>query len=142
MFRIDLNNECMFVSCYVDDGLISTSSMELYYDFLRALRSEFTVSQESELKYYLGVEIDYDLENGTLKMSQGNYLRTLLTRFNMSACKHAQTPSMPGEYLTGYDCPSTPNRHQMQYYQQVIGALLYAACYTRPDIAYGVNQCA
>ena len=60
LFRLQTRNDVLYVSMYVDDGLVAFSSDQMYQRFLTALRTEFTLSSEGPLKDYLGIAIHYD----------------------------------------------------------------------------------
>lgn len=109
------------------------------------MQREFTISAQGELKFYLGIGIHRDLVRGTTFLEQSRYVRDLLARYNMQNCSHVATPMAPGSYLTGDDCcdradPSMQN--SIKEYQSLVGALLWLATSTRPDIAYVTNQLA
>eukprot|EP00961_Rhodomonas_salina_P298190 3937868-Rhodomonas_salina.1 len=77
-----------------------------------------------------------------MSLSQEKYIETLLERFNMRGCKPETTPFEPGGHLLKSDVPTTPDPEQIKNYQQLIGGLMWASTFTRPDISYAVNQCA
>ena len=61
----------------------------------------------------------------------------MLKEFNMENCKPASTPMDPALKLSTEMSPSTAEeKHNMAYipYRSLVGALLYAATGTRPDI--------
>eukprot|EP00961_Rhodomonas_salina_P244789 3308287-Rhodomonas_salina.1 len=61
----------------------------------------------------------------------------------MTGATPISTPMEPNTHLSVSDCPSAYN-HNKEFvleYQQIIGALLYLANLTRPDLAHSVNQC-
>lgn len=39
------------------------------------------------------------------------------------------------------DCPESPDKAAVKYYQQLIGSLMYITCATHPDITMAVNSC-
>mmetsp|Transcript_61735 Transcript_61735/g.127603 ORF Transcript_61735/g.127603 Transcript_61735/m.127603 type:complete len:239 (+) Transcript_61735:601-1317(+) len=69
------------------------------------------------------------------------FVNTLLKRFNLQGINPKLTPSEPNTHLLKADQPSEPNKQTVREYQQMVGSLMYLACFTRPDIAYSVNQC-
>jgi hypothetical protein len=116
----------------------------MFQDYVTDLSSEFTLSSSGELRYYLGIEIDYDRRRGTLRLSQSKYVRDLLTRFDMQDCSPAPTPAVANAYLTGDDCIDRlcrENLPQIRHYQALVGALLYLSNWTRPDISKAVSSC-
>eukprot|EP00961_Rhodomonas_salina_P098438 1324646-Rhodomonas_salina.1 len=132
----------MMLSLYVDDSMCASSSRVLYYQFLQDLLKRFKLSYQGQLVWYLGVAINYYKEAGIVTMSQEKYIETLLERFNMCGCKPETTQFEPGGHLLKSDAPTTQNLEQIKNYQQLIGWLMCASTFTRPDISYAVNQCA
>src|SRR5262249_29170043 len=73
-----------------------------------------------------------------LQLSQSQYIKTKLSRFNMQDSKPVKTPmqnSLKLKKLT----PEEPRCNQKQY-QQAIGSLMYAMIGSRPDIAYAISS--
>eukprot|EP00961_Rhodomonas_salina_P241184 3259129-Rhodomonas_salina.1 len=77
-----------------------------------------------------------DVEKGVSTMSQERYIKTLLDRFDMTACTPDITPSEPNLRLLRSHSPAVPNAADTKYFQQMIGGLMYASTLTRPDIAF------
>jgi len=126
----------------VDDWLCATDSPELYASFLSDLRTRFNLSDQGELHWYLGVAIDHNRTTGVTTLSQETFVNTLLTRFDLEGINPKLTPAEPNTHLLRSDQPLIPNKDVVRQYQQMVGSLMYLACFTRPDIAYAVNQCA
>ena len=83
----------------------------------------------------LGLKVDWDRENGILKISQGLYIDKILERFNMQDAYPVSTPIAPNIRLNIPDVPKIN-----PYYTKAIGSLMYAAIGTRPDIAFAVQH--
>jgi hypothetical protein len=67
----------------------------------------------------------------------------MLERFNMSQCNAVTTPMLPNLRLQTSDSPkSDSERNQMRSvpYGNAVGALLYLATTTRPDISFTVSR--
>jgi len=84
----------------------------------------------------LGISITR--EHNIFRLSQGQYVRTLLERFGMAGCRPVSTPldtsaslQSEGELLNTADAHS---------YRSCVGALGYLAQSTRPDIATAVGK--
>ena len=142
IFKLTRGGKQIILSLYVDDGLCATDSPELYAEFLADLRKRFDLSDQGELNWYLGVAINHDLKAGVTTLSQEMFVNTLLTRFNLEGINPKLTPAEPNTHLLRSDQPVHPDKEMVRLYQQKVGSLMYLACFTRPDIAYAVNQCA
>jgi hypothetical protein len=95
--------------------------------------------------WLLGMRIDYvDEGQRSIALSQPDFSRTILNRFNMADCKAAPTPAND-ERLTAEMSPKNDQERQEMIkrpYRQLLGSLMYLATQTRPDIAFAVGQAA
>jgi hypothetical protein len=93
-------------------------------------------------KFCLGLQIEYT-KNGIL-VHQSNYAERVLKRFNMDKANPLSTPMM-GRTLNVEKDPFRPKEDNEEDlgsevpYLSAIGALMYLANCTRPDIAFAVN---
>ena len=93
-------------------------------------------------KQILGMRITRDRKNRKLTLSQNEYIEKVLKRFNMQNGKLISTPFSSHFKLSKEMCPKT--QEEMDYmskipYASVVGSLMYAMVYTRPDIAHAVG---
>eukprot|EP00253_Pinus_taeda_P032796 PITA_32796 len=70
---------------YVDDLLITSSSVSTIAAVKRALHDRFFMTDMGPLHFFLGLEISQDATG--IKLSQAKYARDLLERFHMTDCK-------------------------------------------------------
>ena len=130
----------LIFALYVDDGLCIAPSLRIIEGFLESLEKSFKMTR-CVADCFIGLEIERDRENRTLKIHQRTYLKKVLERFAMADCNPARTPFVVdqrlrrnidenGKVLDSYNAP----------FRQLIGSLMYAAVGTRPEIAYIVNQ--
>lgn len=126
------------VTVYVDDLLIATDDKEQLCHIKKSLAESFEMKDLGRVSRCLGIEFDQDLENGQMSLKQKEYTESVLARFNMQNCKPVVTPL---EQQCKLDKPLEPDATIMRKhpYQSLIGALMYLAVSTRPDIAYAVN---
>ncbi|PKA55473.1 putative mitochondrial protein [Apostasia shenzhenica] len=98
------------------------------------MSSEFAMSDLGTLYYFLGISTTR--RDDGLFLSQSKYASNLLDRASMSSCNPARTPIEVTDKLsqTGSTPFSDPS-----YYRSIVGALQYLT-FTRPDIAYVVQQ--
>ena len=93
-------------------------------------------------KKILGMRIIRDKANGTLKLSQAEYVKKILNRFNMNEGKPVSTPLGSHFRLSKEKSPKTKEErdHMSKVsYALAIGSLIYAMVCTRPDIAHVVG---
>ena len=83
-----------------------------------------------------------DKANGTLKLLQSEYVKKVLSRFNMNEAKLVSTPLGSHFKLSKEQSPKTKeerNNMSKVSYASTIGNLTYAMVCTRPDIAHAVR---
>ena len=115
------------------EGLLETANY---------LKKEFEMKDLGKTRYCLGLQIEY-FSNGIF-VHQSTYTEKVLKRFYMDKAHPLNSPMIvrsldvkndlfrpceKGEELLGPEVP----------YLSVIGALMYLATCTRPDIAFSVN---
>jgi hypothetical protein len=83
------------------------------------------------------------LDGSTLPLAEyASAALDILERFGMSDCKPISTPMQPNSRLSRSQCPQTPEEVEFMKtipYLAAVGALMYLATSTRPDIAYTVG---
>ena len=131
----------MFVLVYVDDLLLVTNNTVALKAVKSALRSRFDMKDMGEAHFILGVQIRRDRAKRQLFLSQAEYVRTILERFNMQDCKPAASPMATDNKLVRTDPTDADSIQEMADvpYSSAVGALMYAALVTRPDIAFAVT---
>jgi transposase InsO family protein len=129
----------LILSLYVDDLFLFTNSTTLLKQYKQHLQSLFRMEDLGEVKLMLGIEVNRDRKRRTLTISQTRYINDTLARLDAAEYKVARTPMVPGTHLRKASESYTPSPKSVTAYQSAIGALMYAAIATRPDIAYTVS---
>ena len=129
------------ISVYVDDINIIGNS-ESIDEARNHLKTEFEMKDLGKTKFCIGLQIEH-LHSGIL-VHQSTYIQKVLEKFNMDKSYPAKSPMVvrsidlkkdvfrprdEGEEILGSEFP----------YLSLIGALMYLANSTRPDIAFMVN---
>lgn len=73
--------------------------------FVNEIGDLFKVVDNTEKHQFLGVGISHDEEKGAVRLSQYDYITTILLRFGLQGCNPALTPLAPGCSLSKDDCP-------------------------------------
>ena len=108
----------------------------------KQLSKQFVMKDLEVAKPILGVRIIRDKANGTLKLSQAEYVKKILNRFNMNETELVNTPLGSHFRLSKEQSPKTKEErdHMSKVpYASVIGSLMYAMVSTRPDIAHAMG---
>ena len=126
---------------YVDDVNLVGTPEELTKT-TEYLKKEFEMKDLGKTKFCIGLQIEH-FPNGVL-VHQSTYIKKILKRFNMDKAHPLRSPMIvrsldvkkntfrlceKGEELLGPEVP----------YLSAIGALIYLANCTRPDIVFSVN---
>ena len=131
----------MIMSVYVDDLNIIGTSGEISQT-VECLKKEFEMKDLGKTKFCLGLQFEYK-DNGIL-VHQETYTEKILKQFYMDKAhplpcpmvvraldleKDPFGPKKPDEEALGPEVP----------YLSAIGALMYLASHTRPDISFAVS---
>lgn len=119
---------------YVDDMLLVTQSTDLITRTTAALKKCFQITIDEDPKFFVGFEIHRDIDKRTIALSQTKYVERILRRFNLQDAYPQATPMDANLRVYKPDDGIDDTE-----YRSMIGALLYVARGTRPDIAYAVN---
>lgn len=128
----------MIIAIYVDDILLATNSSNWLKEIKQQLAESFEMKDLGPVSCCLGIEFQQDESNHSVILIQRQYTKMILERFGMQDCKPVKTPIDTNIQLTK---PLQVNEKTMRLYpyQRLIGALMYLAIFTRPDIAFAVN---
>ncbi|KAL7726245.1 hypothetical protein ACLKA6_001649 [Drosophila palustris] len=132
-------NGIIIVSLYVDDLIVATNDAQMLKNLKSELSSNFEMKDLGKLSYCLGIEFNQNKEKKSFSMSQPKYIKDLLKQFNMEDCKTTSTPINTSEKLSTDMCPKNEAEKEEASklpYQNLVGALMWLAVSTRPDIAH------
>ena len=139
--------EWLLMGAYVDDLCILYShddEYSLYRQFTRDLQSRWAVEDEGDVSDLLGIDIS--VENKHVCLRQSNYIDRLASEFfangvppNMQKNTLPHQPDLPQFVLEAVDSKEPVDPTLLKRYQSLVGALLYCATNTRPDVAYAVG---
>ncbi|CAI7744575.1 unnamed protein product [Closterium sp. NIES-53] len=127
---------------YVDDILLFSSSMKEIQNVQEQLMKDFKCKTLGEVKYYLGMHVERDLDHRWLKLHQEKFIKELGEKYGIENERKVATP-LPAEFkLVKAAEDEGVEAEEQQQFQSLVGSLLYAAVHTRPDISFLVGQLA
>ncbi len=135
----------VIIPVFIDDITLASNSKSKIQSVINDLAKHFKLRDLGPTKYLLGVEIIRDRANRCIQLSQRQYILNILERFGMATCDPVKTPMNTGVRLSSSMSPTTPEEQQTMFkipYISAVGALMYLAVCTRPDIAYTVSNLA
>ncbi|CAI7784153.1 unnamed protein product [Closterium sp. NIES-53] len=106
------------------------------------LMKNFKCKTLGEVKYYLGMHVERDLDHKWLKLHQEKFIKELGEKYGIENERKVATP-LPAEFkLVKAAEDEGVEAEDQQQFQSLVGSLLYAAVQTRPDISFSVRQLA
>ena len=91
-----------------------------------------------EPRLLLGIQIERDSENKSIRIYQEQYILKIPRRFNMENCTPASTPLPVGVvFMKSNEDESSDDDTK---YRAAIGSLVFASVATRPHISYAINM--
>ncbi|GAA0170056.1 hypothetical protein LIER_24402 [Lithospermum erythrorhizon] len=119
---------------YVDDILVTGNCSQAFSGFIATLSARFVTRDLGDLNIFLGIEA-IPRSDGSLLLSQHQYILDLLVKTNMTSCKPSSTPltTTPVAH-TSSDAAPHPSE-----FRQIVGSLQYLLL-TRPDLSFIVNK--
>ncbi|CAI7770296.1 unnamed protein product [Closterium sp. NIES-53] len=127
---------------YVDDILLFSSSMKEIQNVQQQLMKNFKCKTLGEVKYYLRMHVERDLNHRWLKLHQEKFIKELGEKYGIENERKVATP-LPAEFklVKAAENEGVESEEQQQF-QYLVGSLLYAAVHTRPGISFSVGQLA
>ena len=122
--------------------LITGACREEIDKLKKELSREFAMKDLGVAKQILGMRITKNKVNEILKLSQEEYVKKVLSKFNMDGPKPVSTPLTSHFKLSKEQSHSTKQEqaHMAKVpYASTIKSLMYVMVSTRPDIAYAVG---
>jgi hypothetical protein len=134
---IKIANVLTIVAVYVDDLIVISETAEEMEKIKKELAVQFKMKDMGELHYCLGMSIEQDKEQNSIKLHQKEYICSMIEKYGLSEANPVSTPVDVNVKLVKDD--EISKEVDPKLYQSMVGSLLYAAMTTRPDIAYAVG---
>ena len=130
-----LNNQKMkcFIILYVDDLVIAATDKDYIDDFVKNLETKFEIKILPKFDYFLGININHEIDKNIIHLNQRKYIENLLHKFGLSDCRSVITPIDPNTKLIKNE--KQIDEDLVNNYQKIIGSFHYLVNCTRPDIA-------
>ena len=133
LFTKKINGALVVLALYVDDFFLFSDSVKAADLVASMLEEKVSIRNLGEIREYLGIRVRRS--GNCIMLDQSTYIERVIERFNYQNCKPVSSP-MERTYLGLSHDPHTGN---VLPYQQLIGALMYIAICTRPDIMFTVS---
>ncbi|OIT36790.1 abc transporter c family member 10 [Nicotiana attenuata] len=106
---------------------------KMFEEFKEAMAREFEMTDIGLMSYYLGIQVHQRKDE--IFISQGEYAKEILKKFEMDNCNPVSTPVECGVKISKHGDGENVNP---TFFKSLVGSLRYLTC-TRPDILYGVG---
>jgi hypothetical protein len=136
------NGVQIIVPIFVDDITLASKSQKALDDAVEELAKHFPLRDLGPTSFLLGIHIIRDHSKRTIALSQRQYIVDMLERFGFATCSPVSTPMDPGTRLTadmGAKSQEDIAFMMTVQYLSAVGALMYLALTTRPDISNAVG---
>ncbi|CAI7801563.1 unnamed protein product, partial [Closterium sp. NIES-53] len=143
LFLLGEGEQLLLLLVYVDDILLFSPSMEQIERTQKLLMDNFKCKMLGDVHYYLGLQIERDVERRWLNVHQSHYISGVMERYGVTGGRTMMTPFPAGFKLKkAAEEDDVLEDEQRNEYQSLIGSVMYAAVHTRPDASFGVGQLA
>jgi hypothetical protein len=140
--------ECLYftdtciIAVYVDD-LAILGTEQAVKEVKATLASSFKMTDLGELRHFLGLEIDRNIDTQSITISQERYCLRILDDFHSTDSNPVATTFGPGTQLTPLE--KDPNGYfvgiiDQKEYRQLVGSLMYLMQGSRPEISFATIQ--
>ena len=133
LFILRKDKKVVMIATYVDDLLITGNDENLIESSRKTLNSHFKMKTMGNVSWLLGIRIRRDLHKKTITLTQESYIDDLLSKFNMTECNPAKTPAITTTVLKMAKFQQIESSTEYPF-RELVGALLFIARMTRPDI--------
>ena len=138
--------DSLYIGLYVDDLQICGSNEAGVSLVKRELCAYFEMKDMGLVAYLLGLEIQMDPKSKLLTICQAKYTKDLLVQYELDHLRPLSIPMEPSTKLSKSSSPLINSNEwkEMQHkpYRGLVGALMYLACASRPDISHAVGEVA
>ena len=95
-----------------------------------------------ETEYFLGMRVQQDMEQGTIRLTQRPYWEHVINRFNLAGITPRNIPLPSGIILDSNMSPKTESEKEVMNdkpYRPILGSVMWGQLATRPDLSFAVS---
>ncbi|CAI7881250.1 unnamed protein product [Closterium sp. NIES-53] len=139
LFLLQEKEQFLMLLVYVDDILLFSKSSAMIEYVEEMLEMQFKCSKMGDVKYYLGMHMERDLDKGVLRLHQRKYCEGLAEKYGLQDGGKPATPLPSGFTVEPCADEEVVGESDRKLFHSMVGALNYAANHTRPDIAFAIS---
>jgi len=139
VYTLQHENQSIIITKHVDDFGLLSKSKEIITYVKNKLSEVYEITEDPEMKFYLGYNIKRDREKREMTLDQNGYIMDFIERYKIPTS--GPFPTTPMEYLSqeNKEQGNLLNEKEKTMFQSKVGTLLYLAIMTRPDILYATS---
>ncbi|CAI7738802.1 unnamed protein product [Closterium sp. NIES-54] len=142
LFLLQEKEQFLMLLVYVDDILLFSKSSAMIEHVQEMLEMQFKCSKMGDVKYYLGMHVERDLDQGVLRLHQRKYCEGLAEKYGLQDGGKPATPLPSGFTVEPCADEEVVGESDRKLFHSMVGALNYAANHKRPDIAFATSRLA
>ncbi|CAI7913160.1 unnamed protein product [Closterium sp. NIES-53] len=142
LFLLQEKEQFLMLLVYVDDILLFSKSYAMIEHVEEMLEMQFKCSKMGDVKYYLGMHVERDLDKGVLRLHQRKYCEGLAEKNGLQDGGKPATPLPSGFTVEPCADEEVVGESDRKLFHSMVGALNYVANHTRPDIAFATSRLA
>ena len=149
LFTYSAGSSILWLLVWVDDTIIVDNDTTLRSRFVEAISERFPTEDKGVLEWVLGVKVTRDRSLRSITLSQELYVKDLVERYAAylpAVAKSYDSPMDDKVDLSPSQMPDPSSREHeamapfREIYMQLVGAFLWLANMTYPEIAYAASQ--
>ncbi|CAI7903491.1 unnamed protein product [Closterium sp. NIES-54] len=142
LFLLQEKEQFLMLLVYVDNILLLSELSAMIEHVEEMLEMQFKCSKMGDVKYYLGMHVERDLDKGVLRLHQKKYCKGLAEKYGLQDGGKPATPLPSGFSVEPSADEEVVGESERKLFHSMVGALNYAANHTRPDIAFATLRLA
>ena len=87
IFFKQIGKDIIILTVHVDDGMVTGKNITLIKKFKEDMNIKYKITNLGPVNWLLGIEVERDLANKTIALSQQAYIKAIITRFNFNDLK-------------------------------------------------------
>ncbi|CAI7744709.1 unnamed protein product [Closterium sp. NIES-53] len=140
LFLLQEKEQFLMLLVYVDDILLFSKSSAMIEHVEEMLERDYL--EMGDVKYYLAMHVERDLDKGVLRLHQRKYCEGLAEKYGLQDGGKPATPLPSGFTMEPCADEEVVDESDKKLFHSMVGALNYAANHTRPDIAFAISSLA
>ncbi|CAI7789206.1 unnamed protein product [Closterium sp. NIES-54] len=142
LFLLQEKEQFLMLMVYVDNILLFSESFAMIERLEEMLEMQFKCLKMGDVRFYLGMHVERDLDKGVLRLHHRKYCEGLAEKYGLQDGGKPATPLPSGLSVEPYVDEEVVGGSDSNLFHSMVGALNYAANHTRPDIAFVTSRLA